>query len=429
MTVKRHEIRYSEPVREIMGTPPGKMVRWGTVLIFIIFLLFIFFAWLVRYPDIVIAPVEITTENPPAPLAAKTSGRIMHLLVSDRQTVEPGEVIAVMENPASYKEVIELRNFVDTFSIKTNNREDIVPAFQNLGEIQPFFETFRKALNDISNFLKNDYYGARINSVNEEIKALNTFIEKLRQTEKFYQENYQIEYNKFRRDSSLNAGKSIAQADYENSRQALIRQQIELQKIRLEISAKNIDLINKKQTIEEYTVKRNEELESLSSVANEALKNLRANLSIWENTYLLVSPVKGQVTFSRYWSENQQVTKGETVFSVVPENPGNYIGKIYLKMHKSGKVKEKQTVNIKLNGYPYMEYGMLQGIIRNKALVPAGDYYLIEVELKNGLTTLYNRTLDFTQNMTGTAEIITDDRSLLEKMIYPFRYLITRNKR
>ncbi|MGB4293596.1 MAG: HlyD family efflux transporter periplasmic adaptor subunit, partial [Bacteroidales bacterium] len=227
----------------------------------------------------------------------------------------------------------------------------------------------------------------------------------------------------------LNAGKSIAPADYENSKQALIRHQIELQKVRLDISAKNIEMINKRQLIEEYSIKRSEELDKLYSNAREALKNLRAELSIWENTYLLVSPVEGQVTFSRYWSVNQLVKKDETVMSVVPDNPGNYIGKIYLKMYKSGKVREGQIVNIKLNGYPYMEYGMLQGVIRSKALVPAGDSYLIEVELKKGLTTLYNRTLEFTQNMTGVAEIITDDRSLLEKMIYPFRYLISRNKR
>ncbi len=427
MTLKRHEIRYSEPVREIMGSPPGKTVRWGTAVIFIIFILFIFFAWLIRYPDIVIAPVEITTENPPAPLAVKTTGRIMHLLVTDRQKVTKGEVVAVMENPAAYSEIIRLRNFIDTFKIKSEIQTGYIPTLQNLGELQPYFETFCKAINDIGNFLKNDYYGAKINAVNEEIRALKIYIGKLHNTEKFYQENFLLEYNKFRRDSALNAGKSIAQAEYENSRQALIRQQIELQKIRLEISAKNIELINKKQLIEEYTIKRVEDQESLISLANEALKNLRANLSIWENTYLIISPVNGQITFSKYWSENQQVTKGEIAFSVVPENPGKYIGKIYLKMHKSGKVKEKQTVNIKLNAYPYMEYGMLQGIIRTKALVPSGDNYLIEVELKNGLTTLYNKTLDFTQNMTGIAEIITDDRSLLEKMIYPFRYLITRN--
>ncbi|MGQ9620396.1 MAG: HlyD family efflux transporter periplasmic adaptor subunit [Bacteroidales bacterium] len=360
---------------------------------------------------------------------SKTTGRIMHLLVSDKQAVLTGQVLAVMENPAIYSEIIKLREFVDTFILKSELKAEMIPDLQDLGELQTVFETFRKNITDISNFIRNDYYGAKINAVNEELKELKIYTSKLQENEKYYSENYRIELNKFRRDSALNAGKSIAPADYENSRQSLIRQQIELQKVKLEISAKNIEQINKRQLIEEYLIKRNEELESLFSTALEALKNLRANLSIWENMYLLVSPIDGQVTFSKYWSENQLVRKDETVMSVVPEKPGSYIGKIYLKMHKSGKVREQQTVNIKLNGYPYMEYGMLQGMIRSKALVPAGDSYLIEIELKNGLTTLYNRALEFTQNMTGIAEIITDDRSLLEKMIYPFRYIISRNRR
>jgi len=427
--MKKHEIEYSEPVREIMGNPPGNILRWGTTAIFILFVLFVFFAWFIRYPDIVPAQIEITTENPPASIMSKTTGRIMHLLVNDKQQVKTGEVLAVMENPASYEEVKRLRNFVDTFRLNKNARTCNIPELLNLGELQTPFETFTKSIADIENFLKNDLYSAKINSVNEELKELKKYSARLLENEKYYRENYLIELNKFRRDSALNAGKSIAPAEYENSRQSLIRQQIELQKVKLEISARNIEQINKIQLIEEYTIKRSEEIESLFTKTKESLKNLRACLSIWENTYLLISPVNGIVTFSKYWSENQLVMKDETVMSVVPEKQGNYIGKIYLKMHKSGKVREQQTVNIKLNGYPYMEYGMLQGVIRSKALVPAGDSYLIEVELKNGLTTLYNRTLGFTQNMTGFAEIITDDRSLLEKMIYPFRYLISRNKR
>jgi HlyD family secretion protein len=98
-------------------------------------------------------------------------------------------------------------------------------------------------------------------------------------------------------------------------------------------------------------------------------------------------------------------------------------------MQRSGNVKPDQDVNIKLSGYPYLEYGMIRGKIKAKSLVPAGDAYVIEIELPNGLTTLYNRKLDFNQNMQGNAEIITDDMRLLQKIVNPFRYLLSKNKR
>lgn len=156
---------------------------------------------------------------------------------------------------------------------------------------------------------------------------------------------------------------------------------------------------------------------------------LKAELNIWENTYLLKSPVDGIVTFTRYWTENQIVVRDEPVLSVIPHKAGNYLGRMNLKMLRSGKVKPGQLVNIKLSSYPYLEYGMLRGIIRTKSMVPSKDAYIIEIELPDGLTTLYGKKLEFTQNMDGTAEIITEDLRLLQKMINPLRYLLSKNKR
>jgi len=98
-------------------------------------------------------------------------------------------------------------------------------------------------------------------------------------------------------------------------------------------------------------------------------------------------------------------------------------------MYRSGKVKNGQKINIKLSGYPYLEFGMIRGIVKSKSLVPAGDTYVIEVLLPDGLNTLYGYSLDFNQKMQGTAEIITDDVNLLQKILNPFRYMISRNRR
>ena len=176
-------------------------------------------------------------------------------------------------------------------------------------------------------------------------------------------------------------------------------------------------------------INRNEELEKLSSSIDESFSNLKAQVKIWENNYLLTSPIGGIVTFTKFWSENQSVNKDEPVLAIVPDNPGKFIGRIYLKMQRSGKVKPGQDVNIKLSSYPYLEYGIVRGKVVTKSLVPSGDAYVIEIELPNGLTTLYNRKLDFNQNMQGIAEIITEDMSLLQKIVNPFRYLLSKNKR
>ena len=44
-----------------------------------------------------------------------------------------------------------------------------------------------------------------------------------------------------------------------------------------------------------------------------AIEQLAAQLSEWEHSYLLKSPVRGKVTFMTVWSRNQNVKAGETV--------------------------------------------------------------------------------------------------------------------
>ncbi len=199
--------------------------------------------------------------------------------------------------------------------------------------------------------------------------------------------------------------------------------------MRLDHSAKSIELAEKRQLLQDYKIKKLEEREKYYSVLHESFLNLKAQLKIWENNYLLVSPISGTVTFTKFWSENQIVNKDEPVLSIVPLETGDYVGRINLKMNRSGKVKAGQEVNIKLSGYPYLEYGMVKGTVKSISLVPSGDSYVIELLLPSGLTTLYGKKLDFTQNMQGTAEIITEDLRLLQKIINPFRYLISKNKR
>ena len=161
----------------------------------------------------------------------------------------------------------------------------------------------------------------------------------------------------------------------------------------------------------------------------ESFLNLKAQINLWKNTYLLISPIQGVVSFTKFWSANQSVIKDEPVVSIVPLEPGNFLGRINLKMQRSGKVKSGMLVNIKLSGYPYLEYGIVRGIVKSKSLVPSGDAYVIDIALPNGLTTLYGKPLDFTQNMQGTAEIITEDIRLLQKIVNPFRYMISKNKK
>jgi HlyD family secretion protein len=428
MKEKKPDIIYSEPVKEIMGNPPSGILRWGNAVLFVVFILFILFAWLIKYPDTIPAPVEITTVNPPVTLVTKITGRIRYLYVEEKDSVCSGQLLAVMETTASIDEIMLLKTTIGAIGRPEDADYELLPRFSQLGELQNAYAGFRKNLYDLKSYLSNDYYGNKIASVSVEINAIGEYINRLKVKEKLFTDNRRLEMSKYRRDSLLFMSNVIPESEYEQSHQALIRINIELQQVRLDHSGKSIEMAEKNQLLQDYRIKRIEEKDKLISVLNESFLNLQAQIKIWENNYLLLSPFDGFVTFTRYWNENQVVTKDEPVMNVVPYETGSYLGRINLKMQRSGKVRSGQKVNIKLSSYPYLEYGMVRGIVKTKSLVPSGDAYIIEIDFPEGLTTLYGIKLEFTQNMSGTAEIITEDLRLLQKLLNPFRYMITKNR-
>lgn len=159
-----------------------------------------------------------------------------------------------------------------------------------------------------------------------------------------------------------------------------------------------------------------------------AFKNMRTELNQWIQTFAIVAPYDGKASFSKYWSIGQYVTPGEEVMTIIPvEN--QLVGKLLLPTAKSGKVKIGQKVNIKLDSYPYIEFGVVQGTVQAISMMPYEKNYLVDVTLPNGLYTNYGKNLQFSQEMPGTAEIITEDVTLFDRIYNPIRSVLVNIKK
>ncbi len=225
------------------------------------------------------------------------------------------------------------------------------------------------------------------------------------------------------RDSLLFQQNAISETDLEKSRGEFLNQELNHRTAVATLVNNRMQLSQVKRQITEYQTQKSGQRNILFSTLKEKYENLVNQLRVWEQAYVLKTPVSGRVTFNNIWNINQQIEEGTAVFSVVPADVQELVGRIILPVSGSGKVKVNQKVNIKLDNYPYMEFGMLQGKITNISLVPVstdkGYYYTAEVLLNQGLVTNYRRTLPFSQEMQGNAEIITDDRRLLMRMVAP----------
>ena len=192
-----------------------------------------------------------------------------------------------------------------------------------------------------------------------------------------------------------------------------------------------LSLLQSRQAVTELEQNKTEQLNAFDIRLKIARNQLETRICQWEQDYLLTSPVEGAVALTKYWQRNQNIVSGEVMMSIVPIEASSYFGKLYLSQQGAGKVKTGQKVNIKLNDYPYMEFGFVQVNLSSISLVPysdatLGNVYALEVGFPDSLITQYGTYIPYRPEMTGIAEIITEDLTVLDRLINPIKAVLKR---
>lgn len=417
----------SEEVQEIMGTPPVWIVRWGITIILMVLAVLLAGSFFYKYPDLIDARITILSENPPVQVVARSDGKLVNIFIADKQKVEAGQLLGIIENPANYADVYKLADELD--SIKNYFEQPLMfnnLAFDNeynLGQNHSYYASWVSQLRDYQTFLKFNTIGQRILSLEKQVADYRNYIEKLRQQIAVLNKDYILATSQFKRDSTLHVRKVMSDVDFEKSEAAMLKQKYNYENAMTNLASTQITVNQLVQQIQEQRVMNGETENKLLAVLKERYDNLVSQLKAWEQSFVLKSPIVGVVTFNSFWSVNQFVGNGNVVFTVVPFSEQKIIGKAMVPLAGAGKVEVGQRVNIKLDNYPYMEFGLLEGKIVNISMVPVasdkGGYYTAEIELTQKLVTNYKKELPFNQEMQGNAEIITKDRRLIERLIDP----------
>lgn len=427
---KKIELR-SEDVNDILSRPPGWILRWGSAVIFIIVALLLVGSAIFKYPDRLVAPVLVTSENLPAQLVAKTTGRLQNIFKKEGELVSKSELIATIENPTSYENYLELKSITTQFSDSLGSDGNITgcsfPANLQLGGLQNVYTQFLKSFKEDKNFIEINYHRKKIAILKRQIeaqKSLQLLSEKQLSLSK---EQMDISDNIYKRDLSLYDQKVISQFDLEKSKSTQLSTRQQYETAQSDLNNMKINILQAEQSVFDLELNREEQLNLLERSLMGNYDNLRAEVKQWEQNYLLISPVDGKVSFTKFWQENQNVSVGDIVFTIVPMRDAKITGKIYLPLAGAGKVKVGQKVNIKLDNYPYMEFGMVQVKVGSISMIPTvineNKVYIVGVEFPNRLKTNYGIDLMFTEEMQGVAEIITKDLSLLQRILFPVKHV------
>ncbi|NOZ35599.1 MAG: HlyD family efflux transporter periplasmic adaptor subunit [Chlorobi bacterium] len=421
------EIR-SEEVQEIIGTPPAKIIRIGITVIFALAAFLFIGSFFFKYPDIITARVTVKGSNPPAEIRARTNGKITDLFVRNKQKVKNGQIIAIIENTCNYSDLLKLKNNVKIIKKNLSDFEFFILNYNfsdnyRLGEIQNIYSALIREMKEYKDFIELDYHDKKVAAYKKQVKALQKYMINIKSQVNLSKKDLILSEKQFKRDSDLYKKDFLSPADYENSESKVIQKKNIFEMRQSALSNVEIRITEAEQNILETELDKVNQKRTYESKISETLSNLNAQIRLWEQSYLLISPVNGIVNFISYQAKNQNVTSGETVFTIVPEHSSKLVGYAEIPLSGSGKVKNGQNVNIKFDDYPDTQFGMVRAKIKDVSLVQSNKFYLATLSFPDSLITNYKINLHFKQNMQGNADIITEDLPLAARIINPIKRL------
>ncbi len=418
-------------LQELIGNPPGWLLRSGISLILIFVLSFGILTWIIRYPEIISAPLMLSTESPVIRVVAKTSGKLELLLVENQDCVERNQVIGIIESTANWTDVKRLKSKMDILAGAEIAKSSLpAPETLSLGELQMDYNQLFQETNELTFFLENKGLEEKQKAILLQIELqekLWTNLEK--QLSLFSEELVIIEKNlKISKELYATGASNLLEVEndesrflqYKRQREAMRAQQIVIETT---IGQFNSQLVEMERELRVGVQNRITSIEKIIGTIISSIQN-------WEEKYLIKAPIDGELSMNIIRSQQQYVQAGSEVFTIVPfEGTGKVIAYAYLPPDGIGKIHIGCKAHVILDGYPPSEFGVIKAELENIALLPEnkgeeGKSYLLEFDLTDGMNTTYQQSLPLRQEMPGKVEIITDDKRILIRILERFLNLL-----
>ncbi|MDP1844416.1 MAG: HlyD family secretion protein [Sediminibacterium sp.] len=332
-----------------------------------------------------------------------------------------------MESIADPKSVIKLHENIDSIIslIKQNKTDEIIKYYpinnlilivtnhNTLGELQSSYQLFIQAFTTVKDFLSSGFYQRKKEMLFTDMQNLQKMHEMLNSQKELFKKDLLLSDDNFKANKSLARDKVISALEYRNEKSKLIAKQLSLPQINANIVMNETQQNDKRKELADLE----NQIIVQKSIFLQALETIKSQVLAWEFKYLLKAPIAGKVKMNGFIQEKQEMKIGQIIFYLQPDN-SFYYAEMLIPQYNFGKVKTGQKVLLKLQAYPFEQYGSVIGRIENINSTPTDSGFFAKVILLDGLITNYKRPIQFRNGLNAEANIITDDMRLLERFYY-----------
>ena len=416
-------LKHTDELHDIITAHPNRFVRAGTGLFFLLLATLLLLSWFIKFPTTVQCAFFMTSSNAPKPVVSRVSSRLARILVRERQVVEAGQPLAYIESPADYNEVLRLSTHLDSLYRRLADARS--PAMlasapyipTHLGELQVKYEVFAQASRQLRSMGTRGFYAQKEHLLRAELGTLQRQEKNLGAQKKLYRDDWRLARQELKAQQGLARQGVIAAADFRREESREIAKQFPVK----QAEAAHLSNEAAQRAKQQELLDLHKLLDDQYDAYVQGLNTLRSAIDDWKSRYVLTAPGPGQVHFSGMLEANQAVRPNEEVF-FISSSAVQYYGEMLVPQQNLGKVRVGQQVLIKLDGYPFSEFGLVEGRVASLSEMPtAKNNFLAKVNLSHGLVTTYGKKIVYRNRISARADIITEDTRLLQRILYQLR--------
>lgn len=411
----------SEEVQAIIDRMPTYWVKWVALCVGVLMGIIVLLGFMIQYPDTVDGQISVTATSAPVRLVANSNGRII-LLKANKSMIIKGTVIGYIDSGADYNDILLLDSLLENLG-KGHDGVYPMPDDLMLGEVSSTYNAFLTAYLQYGRLCGSDIYTTMRKNLQQQISKDEAVIANMDDEMLLKAEVLRVSADQLRKDSTLLADRGISEQEYQQQHSTHLSLQEGRLNLQSSILAKQSEVARNQLEMQRIRLEEAEARDKAYSDYISRKNELENSISLWKERYLLYAPIAGELEYLGFWRNNSFVQAGQELFTIIPEK-NSIIGEVVISSFGAGKVEAGQTANVKINNYPYDEYGLLKGVVKsvsrmtNKMKTQNGDVdaYLVLVSFPDGMVTNFGMTLPLDFESSGTAEIITKRKRLIERL-------------
>lgn len=406
---REEALDYQSTSRSLVGrpthtTPPAwSHITWLLALFIVALVTFLFSVDFARKETV---RGRLRVDGAEAKLFPLTDGIVSELFVQDGDLVDEGNLIAKI----SSEQLLEDGERLSTETVSALEVEQQSMRTQRASAVEAFALEASAADHALTDAVrKSDEVAAQ--------RAL--VVERLRVAEQ-------------RRDSiaGLRERGLVAEPLYNDRLEAVAALRQALLEMDAQIADQESAQVTAKQRRREAQIKKASELATIDQRMAQIDKEI--SLAKASSSHIIAAPVSGRIVALRA-RIGESASTGIPLATILPSK-ANLAAEVFLPSRAAGFVSLGQTVKLQYDAFPYQKFGVANGTISAITAVaqppkeigvidmPAEPVYRVDVALEKQSVPFAGKEFRLQPGMELTANIVLEDRRLIEWIISPFKH-------